>query len=307
MLYLSYDNETLTDGAGAQFQRILSIYLVAKFYNLGYIHEGLKFISYQGAKCLEDNYLDPKQVDDYNKLFVLPSTKYNTQFSNTYKIVGISEEIINLLKNEPNDNLVVCQYAHIMIDNNPELLLQQIPLPWIIRPSLLARPVNVAIHIRRGELFVIYSERMLPNSYYVKCMRALHTLFTQAGIPYEFHLHTEVITKPTLITPDTHGILNRITDPVLLTPEDNHLEDFNEFTDCKFHINEYPIDTLKALVLSDVLLASRSSFSYVAAILKKKGVVLFHPFWHGLSPDWIPCSDATDIFNAKDKILNKLV
>jgi hypothetical protein len=307
MLYLTYDNEVMTDGAGAQFQRIISIYLTAKFFNLGYIHQGLSSMEYQGAKCLENNTSDPQQIDDYNKLINFPSTHNLTQFAEIYKVFDISEEIIDQFKNKSEDILLLIRFAATMLDTKPEIMLQPIPLAWTIRPTLFARPVHVAIHIRRGELFVIYSDRMLPNSYYVKCMRALHTLFTQAGIPYEFHLHTEVITKPTLITPDSHGILNRITDPVLLTPEDSHMEDFNEFVNCKFHINEYPVDTLKALVLSDVLLASRSSFSYVAAILKKKGVVLFHPFWHGLSPDWIPCSDATDIFNAKDKILNKLV
>ena len=306
MLYLTYDNETLIDGAGAQLQRILTIYSIAKFYNLGYIHRGLKKISYQGAKCLEDNYLDPKQVDDYNKLFVLPSTPLLTPFTNIYNVVGITEEMINLLKNEPGDTLIVAQFAQLIIDKNPEIMLQPIPLAWTIRPTLLARPVNVAIHIRKGDLFVLASERMLPNSYYVKCMRALHTLFTQAGIPYEFHLHTEVITKPTLITADHHGICDKTIKSTVLKPEDNHLEDFDEFVGCKFHINEYPIDTLKALVLSDVLLASRSSFSYIAGFLKNKGVILFHPFWHCLLPDWIPCQDAKDIFDAKDKILKSL-
>jgi hypothetical protein len=307
MLYLTYDNEILTDGAGAQLQRIISIYLVAKFYNVGYIHSGLKLISYQGAKCLEDNYLDPNQVNDYNNLINFPSTNNLTEFSEIYKVFDISEEIINQFKNKSENILLLIQFAGTIIDTKLELLLQPIPLPWIIRPTLLARPVNVAIHIRKGDLFVLSSERMLPNSYYVKCMRALHILFTQAGIPYEFHLHTEVITKPTLITGDHIGICEKTIKPAVLGPEDNHLEDFNEFTDCKFHINEYPVDTLKALTVSDVLLASRSSFSYVAGVLKKKGVVLFHPFWHGLSHDWIPCSDATDIFNAKDKILKSLI
>ena len=307
MLYLTYYNKGLADGAGAQFQRIVSIYLTAKFFNVGYIHRGLASMEYQGAKCLENNTSDPKQIDDYNTLINFPSSRVLSKFSELYVVSHISEEIINQFKNKSENILLLIQFAATMLDTKPEIMRQPIPLAWTIRPTLLARPVNVAIHVRRGELFVIYSDRMLPNSYYVKCMRALHTLFTQAGIPYEFHLHTEVITKPTLITADTHGILNRITDPVLLTPEDSHMEDFNEFVDCKFHINEYPVDTLKALVLSDVLLASRSSFSYVAALLKNKGVVLFHPFWHGLSPDWIPCRDATDIFDAKDKILKSLI
>ena len=84
------------------------------------------------------------------------------------------------------------------------------------------------------------------------------------------------------------------------------MEDFNEFSNCHFHINEYPVDTLKALTVADVLLASRSSFSYVASILKQGGVILYHPFWHSLSPTWFPTRGAQDILNAKEKIINSL-
>lgn len=306
MLYLTYDNQALADGAGAQLQRIISIYLAAKFYKVGYIHQGLARMSYQGAKCLEDNTSDPRQMDDYNKAFALPSTPLPTPFTKMFKIFDISEEIIKQFRGAPENVLLVIQFAGTMIDKNPHLLLQQIPIPWTIRPTVIARPIVVAIHVRRGELFVVDSDRMLPNSYYVECMRALHTLFTEVAVPYEFHLHTEVLTKPTLVTPEHHGICSRTKEAVLVTPEDSHMEDFKEFGDCRFHINEYPIDTLKALTVADVLLASRSSFSYVASILKQNGVVLFHPFWHSLSPSWIPTREAKDILDAKEKILKIL-
>ena len=145
---------------------------------------------------------------------------------------------------------------------------------------------------------------MLPNSYYVECIKALHTLFTQANMSYEIHVHTEVITKPTLITPAHHGICDRITEPIVIRPEDSHLEDFQNLN-VRMRINECPIETLKALTLSDVLLASRSSFSYVASIVKKS-IVLFHPFWHSLAPGWIPTNGAQDIFDNREKILEKL-
>jgi hypothetical protein len=306
MLYLTYDNQALADGAGAQLQRIISIYLAAKFYKVGYIHQGLARMSYQGAKCLEDNTSDPRQMDDYNKAFALPSTPLLTPFTKIFKVYDISEENINELRDQPGNILLVIQFAGTMIDKKLDILLQPIPIPWTIRPTVIARPIVVAIHVRRGELFVVDSHRMLPNSYYVECMRALHTLFTQAAVPYEFHVHTEVLTKPTLVTPEHHGICSRTKEPVLVRPEDSHMEDFKEFTDCRFHINEYPIDTLKALTVADVLLASRSSFSYVASILKQGGVVLFHPFWHSLSPAWIPTEGGKDILDAKEKILNNL-
>jgi len=303
MLYLGYDNEAMTDGAGAQLQRILSIYLIAKAYGVGYVHFGLRKLSYQGAKCLEENKEDPGQIDRYNELFSLPSDTV-TSIKNIYKVFDISEEIIQRFRGEADNTLLLIQFAGTMVDKNPGLLAMGFHmLPWTIRPVIYGRAVVVAIHVRRGELFVVDSDRMLPNSYYVDCMKALADIFGRLGIRYEFHVHTEVVKKAVVVTGETHGICGRIQGAVELRPSDNCLEDFSVVPGIIWHINEYPVDTLKALALADVLLASRSSFSYVAGILKCRGAVLFHPFWHSLAPGWIPTRGPKDVYDSADKII----
>ena len=307
MLYLAYDNKALTDGAGAQLQRILSIYLIAKAYDLGYVHFGLKRLSYQGAKCLEENKEDPGQIDRYNELFSLPSDTM-TSTMNIYEVYYITEEIIQQFRGQPGNTLLLVQLAGAIVDNNPGLLAMGCNVfPWTIRPVIYGRPVVVAIHVRRGELFVVDSDRMLPNSYYVDCMKALADIFGRLGITYEFHLHTEVVKKAVVVTGETHGICGRIQGAVELRPSDNCLEDFSAIPGIVWHINEYPVDTLKALVLADVLLASRSSFSYVAGILKCRGAVLFHPFWHSLAPGWIPTRGPKDVYDSADKIIQGIM
>ena len=308
MLYLTYDNSQLQDGAGAQLQRILSIYIVAKAFGVGYIHQGLAAMTYQGAKCLENNASDPDQVHRYNSLFHLPSDTPNPpKFDQTFKVFDISEAIINQFKDKPENTLLVIQFAGTMIDANPHLFESILPFPWAkpLRPHAAHNPIIVAVHVRRGELLVVDSHRMLPNSYYVDCIRALHALFTHAGLAHEFHIHTEVLTKSTVITPQHHGICDRTKEPVVVGPEDSHMEDFAGLPNVVLRINEDPVDTLKALCTCDVLLASRSSFSYVAAIVKK-GIVLFHPFWHALAPSWIACRSGHDIIAAHEKILTAL-
>ncbi len=306
MLYLTYNNNDLTDGAGAQIQRIISIYLIAKHYNVEYIHTPLLRMSYQGAKCLENNEEDSTQIDRYNSLFTLPSSEHVT-FDKTYSCGQLSEELIHTLRDMKGNILLSSVFAHRIIDSNPELLLQPLSLPWV--QPLNTLPVIIAVHVRRGELFVVESERMLPNSYYIDCMKSLVEIFTQANIPYEIHLHTEIITKPTIITPTHHGIGERITTPILLRPEDNCIEEFSVIPNIKYRINEDPVETLQALSTANILLASRSSFSYVAGIISSRTsrVVLFHPFWHGLSPAWIPTRSGKDILAAREKILSECV
>jgi hypothetical protein len=307
-LYLTYDNQALADGAGAQIQRIISIYLIAKQYNVNYIHSGLARMTYQGAKCLEENKPDPDQMAGYNTLIHLPSDPAPPAFDAAYKVFDISPELIAEYKDKPQSTLFIIRFAGTLIDANPSLLLQPIlNFPWTQRPSLKGRPIQVAVHVRRGELFVVDSDRMLPNSYYVECIKAISSLFQKYSLPFEIHLHTEVLTKAILVTPSHHGICERVKDPKLVTPEDSHMEDFEGIPNLILHVNEHPIDALKALTVSDVLIASRSSFSYIAAIMKKGGVVFFHPFWHSLAPEWIPTRSAHDIFDSEETLFRKLL
>ena len=302
-----YNNEVLPDGAGAQFQRILSIYLIAKHYGVGYLHQGVQKMTYQGARCLETNQDDLEIHKHYNALLNLPSDTPPPSFDAMYKVFDISEQIINEFKDKPQNTLLVIQFAGTMIDANPSLLLKPLPLPWIKRESLQGRPIQVTVHVRRGELFVLDSDRMLANSYYVECIKALISIFQKYNLPYSIRVHTEVISKPTLITPSHHGVCDRIKEPILIRPEDSHLEDFMKLPNTVLCLNENPIDTLKALTKSDILLASRSSFSYISAIMKDRGVVFFHPFWHSLAPGWIPTRSALDILANEQAMFQKLL
>lgn len=55
-----------------------------------------------------------------------------------------------------------------------------------------------------------------------------------------------------------------------------------------FHLNENMFDTFIGLVAADILVTSRSSFSYVAAILSD-GIIYYQPFWHPPGENWIVC------------------
>jgi FkbM family methyltransferase len=306
MLYLTYNNSFQTDGAGAQLQRIISIYLIAQKYKLKYFHSPLKFLSYQGLECLEKNESDSRQLNEYNTLFSLPSDtlpeKYEV-YNEIYLYKNTLERYIQLAKTK--DILLQIAFAHTLIDNEVNILNYNLPFTWV--NSKLNTPIQIAIHIRRGELLVVDSNRMLPNEYYISCMEALSAILEKENIKYEFHIHTEQLTMPLTVTPSHHGICNRITENIILYPEDNFKELFNKFSNVIFHINEYPVKTLVDLTNSDILLGSRSSFSYIAAIMKKKGCILFHPFCHGLSTNWIPTKSVKDIFDNSTKIVDKLM
>jgi hypothetical protein len=73
MIGLTYANDKLTDGAGAQLQRIYGIYAVARFLRVAYIHSPLKKIGYQGLEALENNASSIGYEEKYNRLINIAS------------------------------------------------------------------------------------------------------------------------------------------------------------------------------------------------------------------------------------------
>ena len=305
MLYLTYNNSLLTDGAGAQLQRMISIYFIAKHFNVKYIHSPLKLLSYQGLSCLEKNENDEKQLIEYNELFNLPSDSLPDNYVIVEETWTTIYKIFHYINEGIKQNILLkLGHANPFVDEFINNLCLDVPFSWI--DIHLQKPIIIAVHIRRGELLVVESSRMLPNEYYISCIKALTDILNTNNIKHEFHIHTEQLTKPITVTPSHHGICERIKENITIYPEDNFKELFTNIANVIFHINEYPVKTLQDLTNSDILLASRSSFSYIAAIMKKKGCVLFHPFWHGLSNKWIPTTSDKDIYENAEKILSMI-
>jgi hypothetical protein len=57
-------------------------------------------------------------------------------------------------------------------------------------------------------------------------------------------------------------------------------------TDVVFHIDENVFDTFVGLVGANILVTSKSSFSYIAAFISD-AEVYYLPFWHKPKPNWI--------------------
>jgi hypothetical protein len=70
----------------------------------------------------------------------------------------------------------------------------------------------------------------------------------------------------------------------------NDISEYDDFdkTNVIFHLNENLFDTFTGLVASDILITSKSSLSYCAAILSD-GEIYYKPFWHIPGEKWIIC------------------
>ena len=120
--------------------------------------------------------------------------------------------------------------------------------------------MNIAVHIRRfnsRDCRIAGSDT--PNSYYLDVMNKIRSKYI--GRPLKFHIYSQGI--PTSFS-------EYIADDVVL------------------HLNESIQDTFTGFVFADILVTSRSSFSYVAGLLSC-GTVYYQNFWHPPLNHWVKC------------------
>jgi hypothetical protein len=117
--------------------------------------------------------------------------------------------------------------------------------------------INVAVHIRRPNSHDNRTQGTdTPNHYYKIVMDIIRERYDKTKLL--FHIYSQ-----------------------------GGYENFKSFenNDTVFHLNENLRDTFTGMVASDILITSRSSFSYVAALLNENHVY-YLSFWHPPLNDW---------------------
>ena len=72
-LAVTYANDQIQDGAGAQLQRIYGIYALSRFLRVPYVHSPIAHLGYHGLSALEKNVPSPDLLAEYNRVFHIPS------------------------------------------------------------------------------------------------------------------------------------------------------------------------------------------------------------------------------------------
>jgi hypothetical protein len=291
---VTYANDKHTDGAGSQLQRIYGVYAVSRLLNLSYIHSPLLKLDYQGLAALENNSSNQDVVSQYNQIFNIPSDIELPKSFITRDVHNLTIRTIEQLKKEAKSKntfiLAKVLYPYKIADAYPDAY-QYVkgvsPFSYRQKTSV----IRIAMHVRRGELFVVDSDRMLPNKYYISVAQGIRKIFDELQLNYVFELHTELPTKSFVVTPSHHGIVNRISDSVVVDPQSSKIEDFDSIPNLEKFINADAIETIQKMASSDVLIMSHSSFSYLGAVLNVNGVIIYHEFWHSMLKEWLRADD----------------
>jgi len=126
-------------------------------------------------------------------------------------------------------------------------------------PFFQNNKTNIAVHIRRPN---IHDNRKdgadTLDEYYLKTIEIIQQKYIENDLL--FHIYSQGI-------------------------EEDFVSIYGN-KDIEYHINENIFDTFSGLVFADILIMSRSSFSYAAALLSD-GEIYYQHFWHPAAKHWI--------------------
>ena len=88
------------------------------------------------------------------------------------------------------------------------------------------RTLVIGLHVRRGELFVVDSDRMLPNSHYISIAQRVARACAARGVAYRFELYSEVAKSPKVVS-EFPGTGKQLATPKTFDASLNQLEDFD--------------------------------------------------------------------------------
>lgn len=259
MLYLTKLIDT--DGFGAQYQKIIGVIALSEKYSCEYVHSTITQIEHIPSDAFSN-------VNNYFNMDGLYKKVENVTFDKTFRVRDheIEGAIINCKQHaiETNEKiLLIINNPLGILDANLSLYNKVLPDLRKIKQNLelvYFKPfvVNIAVHIRRGDVNqTIYPYRYTPTHYFKQIIDNLLTEYQNVNI----------------------CIFTEIT-------EENK-DEFLVFTDPNIQIisGGDALVTFEHLVKADVLVMSKSSFSYVAG-LYNENKVLYTPFWHNPLNHW---------------------
>ncbi|MCP4328168.1 MAG: hypothetical protein GY791_07005 [Alphaproteobacteria bacterium] len=251
------------DGAGAQIHGIMSAILFARAFGFIYLHRPFGHIDHGDD--------DPHYAKAWEDFMGLGRGEVRATEVDRSSLTVRDVEKIHRVRSRRN-TLYTVPHCHKFGDWRPELYAT---FRSVFRDKYYAseKPpqmpndgrLRVAVHVRRGDVSEVLqtSDRYASNEDMARILSSVTASLEESNLPHRVEIHSQGLHE------DFEGL------PVARE---------NMFLD------DDPRRTFHALVTADVLVMSKSSFSYAAAVMNT-GAVIYVPFWHAPLPNWIPVDE----------------
>ena len=270
-----------TDGPGAQIHALLSTMLYAREFNCQYVHTPFKVIAHNNGN------------DEWGKKW----ENFFNMGKGEIKVNEIKDKPLEVIKvDKPADlcmksnTLNIIPHCHKFADKNPDLYsnMTDIFIEKYLDSSKenyksFYEPgkINIAVHVRRGDVvnWGPWKKRYTANPYYKSLLQRITSILEEFNVGVSIQLYSQGL-----------------------------IEDFKELNGLgiKYQLDECPFTTFFNLTAADILIMSKSSFSYSAALLSKS-IKIYEPFWHKPISDWIVTSWKNKQVEFDYKLLRKKI
>ena len=304
-LTFTYDSLRGNDGTGAQLQRIFGIYAFTKLLGVKYLHSGIENLMIHSLDPFQNEEELKKYLKKVNETFNLPSSEgIPKKFDEKYHINRINLAVfgkyyfrsflfrknilVGVLNPYPLVELYPKSYLHV----------QKIFANNLKQNATFGELKNIVIHIRRGSngadlLPGELAPRMLPNRYYVTLMKEILSKYGMAGEKMNLLIITDAPKEDITYRPIESQVGLWLTEPRLemgsISIKGESFSDFESDSISKIEVihGGDPLDAIEQMRAADFLIMSRSSFSYIGAILNEQGTIMYPPaFGHKAMPKW---------------------
>jgi hypothetical protein len=324
VLTLAYDPEGHQDGGGAQLHRRFALLAYCKSHGIPYLDLPMTALIVPSQS--EQITSDQAAIHSWNKVFwpidhCLEQPKFRKKFRKhtpSSKFLFLLQETrtlkdfwnyLHLIANETRQTLEFrrilsggirlqsiisffnqCYLGILVLHSKRVLLMITNPFHLVVNASaydsiqsisssilIQKDPIKIGLHVRRGDLIGLKEDRILPDAYFKRVLKQVINELQGNGKKYSVVVYTE-IPKP------GNRFHNFGYSKISWEFIDESIENLSV---CILEDAE----SLKHLSNSDIVIGSKSSFSFVAGLLCKGKVIM--PSWWIENPiHWITISEA---------------
>jgi hypothetical protein len=302
---VSISNAGDFDGAGAQAQRILSVYCFARYLDIPFIFKPIEKIEFQPVDYIDSQEKLEREILNLNKWLegsfiqgITPDGVKIWRAKRPHHLPWLLLRAIFMGRVRGQAIQLSLVDSYFATTSKPEV--------WNFLPQIEVKgePKNVLevhVHLRLTN-FLGTGDRSISYRYFQNILESIELHIKQLGREYRVIIHTDfngnIVNKELLLRyayPNSLrywkvlGILNNDFD-VEMNALDGARNELQQLLTTKPHYEVFPasnwVDEWKSMGAADILIMGKSSFSAVGGLLNRDGLVVSPHYWDSGKPNW---------------------
>lgn len=299
-IYIRFDSGSAVDGTGAQLQRLISVYALARYFQFNYCHSHIRQISVHAldpfqTKNSYDDYLST--VNDFIE-FSYSQIEFNAEKAIELTEFNFFAFLALILKNRfKSENFYISLLnPYSVTEFNPEIM-SSVRNELSINSPLNLEPSVIVLHYRQGVGgFAIYpGQKISRETPLLEFQKVLTHIFnkSRASQIKKIIVLTDAPAKPFEYAPPSDQLILWEGTPgyrngkISIMPIDFQVLSADFSVPVEVIRGGNPLDAIRVMASSDFLIMSKSSLSYLGALLNQRGQVYYsREFWHRPLKNW---------------------